>query len=378
MKFSNNSFQPSSVHWALECLGEDKVFDLNERSERFLEEALELCQSMNQTRKAAHRLVDYVYDRAKGDSYQEVGGVLTTLAVLCHALNLDMNEAGEVELERIFQPEVMEKIKAKTLTKPRFSGESDIRTFGTTFGVVLESMRRGARVQRKQGTNPFPYPVYYLEDGELKKEIQDLSQGPGEMFTKEDLFAEDWEVVGLNPPPVDPVLKEWSAEAINAPGTLVDLGPFNATRPNGDKAIIGQAALDKFIRRIEGQGGIPVEIGNPKQLPVESQEKFLERFMSISLANTGGIITSVIVREVTPGGEQRIFGVVKPAGPMAEEFTRLLQGDQQPCFSMRAFTSLRRQNGEVRSNVEHIVTFDIDPARMEHNAQLAAQAKEQL
>lgn len=377
MKFSDNSFQLSCARWALVCLGENKVLDLNERAERFLEEALELGQAMGQTRKAAHRMVDYVHDRAKGEPRQEVGGVLTTLAVLCHALNLDMGEAGEVELERIFQPEVMEKIRAKTAAKPRFSGEVDIRTFGTTFGVVLESMRRGGRVQRAQGSNPVPYPVYYLEDDQIKKEVSDLAQCQGELLTKEDLFAEDWEVVGLNPPPVDPTIRAWHAESINTPAVLVDLGPFNAKRPHGENVIIGQEALDKFKRRIERGYGVPLEIGNPKRQPAESNEKYIERFSTISLANTAGIITSVLVREVTPGGEKRIFGLVKPTGPMAEEFKRLVQGDEPPCFSMRGFTSAHRENGEVRHVVRDIVTFDIDPERMALNAETAQEAKEE-
>ena len=73
--------------------------------------------------------------------------------------------------------------------------KSYIKTNNLTFGMVLEAMRAGQRVQRASGDLEIPHAIYYLEGGDLKKEIQDLSQGPGEMLTKEDLFATDWTIV---------------------------------------------------------------------------------------------------------------------------------------------------------------------------------------
>lgn len=56
------------------CFGEQISKDKVERNHRFLEEALELVQSLDCTKSEAHQLVDYVFDRAKGEPPQECGG----------------------------------------------------------------------------------------------------------------------------------------------------------------------------------------------------------------------------------------------------------------------------------------------------------------
>ncbi|MCK5020064.1 MAG: hypothetical protein KAS32_23625 [Candidatus Peribacteraceae bacterium] len=93
--------------------------DKEERNHRFLEEALELVQSCDCTRQEAHQLVDYVYGRPVGEKTQEVGGVMVTLAALCLAQELNMHEAGETELNRIWTK--VEQIRAKQATKPKHS-----------------------------------------------------------------------------------------------------------------------------------------------------------------------------------------------------------------------------------------------------------------
>ena len=64
-------------------------------------------------------MVDYVYDRPVGDPPQEVGGVMVTLACLCLAADMDMHDAGEVELARIWTK--IEQIRKKQQTKPQHS-----------------------------------------------------------------------------------------------------------------------------------------------------------------------------------------------------------------------------------------------------------------
>jgi hypothetical protein len=95
--------------------------DTTERNHRFLEESLELVQSTGCTRSEAHQLVDYVFNRPVGESFQEVGGVFITFAALCSCIDTDMEAAGEAELLRISGPTVMEKIQAKQAAKPQFS-----------------------------------------------------------------------------------------------------------------------------------------------------------------------------------------------------------------------------------------------------------------
>ncbi len=119
MKFS--TFQQSVRIWILECFGSEISDHKPERNQRFLEESLELVQSCGMSSDDAHWLVDYVYSRPVGNMSQEVGGTLVTLAALCGAQNINMGDAANTELQRIQQPDVMEKIRAKQATKPHDS-----------------------------------------------------------------------------------------------------------------------------------------------------------------------------------------------------------------------------------------------------------------
>ncbi|WP_241238586.1 UPF0175 family protein [Burkholderia gladioli] len=107
--------------WMLECFGPTIAADRVERNHRFLEEALELVQSLGCTASEAHQLVDYTFGRPVGEPAQEVGGVMVTLAALCLANTLDMHAAGEAELARISAPAMVKKIRAKQAAKPKHS-----------------------------------------------------------------------------------------------------------------------------------------------------------------------------------------------------------------------------------------------------------------
>lgn len=112
------SFQTRVQQWMQTCFGPIISADKLERNDRFVEEALELVQSLGYGRDRAHSLVDYVFDRPTGEPSQEVGGVMVTLAALCEPSSLDMILAGETELARILAPEIVAKIRAKQLAKP--------------------------------------------------------------------------------------------------------------------------------------------------------------------------------------------------------------------------------------------------------------------
>ncbi|ABE46843.1 hypothetical protein [Polaromonas sp. JS666] len=113
------AFQYRVRPWLLECFGAAIAGDKTERSNRFLEEAIELYQSANRTRSDAHQLVDYVFDRPIGEKPQEVGGVMLTLAAFCLAHKLDMHQCGEVELARVWTK--VEQIRVKQAAKPKDS-----------------------------------------------------------------------------------------------------------------------------------------------------------------------------------------------------------------------------------------------------------------
>jgi hypothetical protein len=105
--------------WLLACFGAEIAADTVERNHRFLEEALELVQACGCTASEAHQLVDYTFGRPVGEKRQEAGGVMITLAALCRAQGIDMHEAGEVELARIWT--MVDKIRAKQAAKPKHS-----------------------------------------------------------------------------------------------------------------------------------------------------------------------------------------------------------------------------------------------------------------
>jgi hypothetical protein len=113
------SYQRRVGEWAETCFPPKVVYDRLERRDRFVEEALELAQTLPDfTADRAHALVDYVFSRPVGVTEQEVGGAAVTLAALCHAEGIDQQHWAEVELTRISAPEVIEKIRAKQAAKP--------------------------------------------------------------------------------------------------------------------------------------------------------------------------------------------------------------------------------------------------------------------
>ena len=119
MTEKHKNFQCRVKPWLLECFDEIISNDKKERNHRFLEESLELVQACGCTASEAHQLVDYVFNRDIGEKYQEVGGVMVTLAALCLAQNLDMHENGEAELRRIWGK--VDQIRSKQAAKPEHS-----------------------------------------------------------------------------------------------------------------------------------------------------------------------------------------------------------------------------------------------------------------
>lgn len=111
------TFQRRVDDWVRTCFGPEAAADKAERNHRFLEESLELVQSLGCTRDEAMDLVDYVYGRPVGDPPSEVGGVTVTLAALCNASGVDIATQAETELARIWTK--VEQIRRKQATKPK-------------------------------------------------------------------------------------------------------------------------------------------------------------------------------------------------------------------------------------------------------------------
>lgn len=118
-------FQFLIHQWVQHCFGDP---DIHERACRFLEEAVELFQSVGGTEMDAHALVNYVFGRPIGEPFQEVGGVMTTLGALCGAADISLHSAAWSEAERIHTPEVIHKVRTKSKNRPHRSplpGEFD-------------------------------------------------------------------------------------------------------------------------------------------------------------------------------------------------------------------------------------------------------------
>ena len=110
------SFQGRVKPWMMACFGEKISGNVQERGDRFLEEALELLQANGYDPLRIATLRDYVWSRPIGDRRQEVGGVMITLAAYCLAMDIDMHREGEDELARIWGK--IEQIRAKQASKP--------------------------------------------------------------------------------------------------------------------------------------------------------------------------------------------------------------------------------------------------------------------
>jgi len=111
-----SSFQQRVGHWMQACFGPAISADRLERGDRLLEEVLELLQSGDYPAERVAALAGYVWSRPAGVPAQEVGGVKVTLAAYCLAHEIDMHEAGETELARIWTK--VEAIRAKQAAKP--------------------------------------------------------------------------------------------------------------------------------------------------------------------------------------------------------------------------------------------------------------------
>ena len=113
---AEDTFQARIEPWMRECFGDVIPFDRLERGDRLLEEVFELLQSGDYPPERVAALRDYVWGRPTGEPAQEVGGVMVTLGAYCLAFGLDMHEAGETELARIWTK--VPQIRAKQAAKP--------------------------------------------------------------------------------------------------------------------------------------------------------------------------------------------------------------------------------------------------------------------
>lgn len=110
------TYQDQVRQWVVRCHGPANLTDVRERCDRFIEEAIELAQSLGYEKTRVTALADYVYGRPAGRPGQEVGGVAVTLAALCSAAGIEMDAEAQAELARIWTK--ITEIRAKQAAKP--------------------------------------------------------------------------------------------------------------------------------------------------------------------------------------------------------------------------------------------------------------------
>lgn len=147
----SDTFQHGVSEWMDKCFLPSLYSDMTERGDRLLEEVLELLQAHGYDKARVPTLVDYVFSRPVGDPAQEVGGVMVTLAGYCWVAGLDMHAAGNTELARINQPEVMAKIRAKQEAKNALHVDTPLP--GNADTTVEEWPREGDLVRYGTGSS---------------------------------------------------------------------------------------------------------------------------------------------------------------------------------------------------------------------------------
>lgn len=86
--------------WVVRCWGDGAV-SVNERVERFFEEAAELAQAEGVTPGRLNEIIQHVYAKEAGEPSQEVGGIGTTLLAYCASKGISADECERRELSRI-------------------------------------------------------------------------------------------------------------------------------------------------------------------------------------------------------------------------------------------------------------------------------------
>lgn len=98
-------------HWVRLALGNESLMSKGERIMRFIEEATELAQAVDLPKDKLINLVEYVYNRPKGDVNQELAGVMFTLMALATSYGFDAIDVLDTEIERVSTPEMIERIR---------------------------------------------------------------------------------------------------------------------------------------------------------------------------------------------------------------------------------------------------------------------------
>ena len=104
--------------WLVAVEGPDWKSDPKERRTRFLEEGIELYQTLGFTKDQIVEMIDRVYVKEAGEFEEEVAGTFLTLMCLCMCYKVDLLQTVSDQLEGYERR--VEEFKIKHPTKVRF------------------------------------------------------------------------------------------------------------------------------------------------------------------------------------------------------------------------------------------------------------------
>lgn len=88
------------LNWAVDVFGPVAV-DPRERAMRFLEEAIELSQTLNVPIGTISAVTERVYARAPGRASQEIGQAMVTLEILAESIGFNADTEAAREFDRV-------------------------------------------------------------------------------------------------------------------------------------------------------------------------------------------------------------------------------------------------------------------------------------
>ncbi len=126
--------------WARTVFGDEVAKNVPERALRAVEEVVELAQACNVEAAAVHRLVDYVFSRPAGLPASEVAGSLVTIYALASALQVDTQRVFALELRRIWEPEVIERVRARQKEKREVTSQA--REYPKELQPIIQKLQK--------------------------------------------------------------------------------------------------------------------------------------------------------------------------------------------------------------------------------------------
>jgi hypothetical protein len=129
----------------------------------------------------------------------------------------------------------------------------------------------------------------------------------------------------------------------------------------GAKALFESSST--FMRRVS-RGALRGEVGHPRQLPGQTDEKFIARVLDIDETNVCVHFKEIYLdfdKLKSADGKPviAIMAKLKPSGDKADFLEKQLNNkDENVCFSIRSFTKDYYNRGVYTRELKNIVTFD--------------------